>query len=584
MKKQIKKTILLVEDDVLIAMAEKKSLETYGYSIIITHTGQEAIETVKSTPEINLILMDIDLGKGIDGTQTAEIILKNHDLPIVFLSSHTEPEIVEKTENITSYGYVVKDSNLTVLDASIKMAFKLFEADKKIKKSDDRFRLINNASFDQIYSYDLDNRFTSANQQLCENLKRTEAEIIGKTYWEFGFPEAQCLEWDELHRQVYANGSLVKTVSTPMPDGTIQYFQVNLSVLRDDSGTVIGITGVNRNITDQKQFELKLKENEEKYRMLFERVGDSIFIFDPETFNILEANSATSKMYGYDKDELIGMSCLRFSAEVDKSKSSSQEARKEGKVTVVYRHHKTKNGDDLFVDLDAYKGIVNEKEVMFAVSKNVTRHKKAEEEIHRQLQEKETLLKEVHHRIKNNIASIEGLLSLQLQSISNPEAVSILEDTIIQVQGMRILYEKLLISKDFQEVSIKDYIEALIDAIVTVNHESGKVTVEKQIEDFDLNTKIIIPVGIIINELITNAFKYAFRGRDSGHISISFHKIKNNLKLTIQDNGHGVDERINLNKSPGFGLEIVKMLAEQLGGTFTIKDQNGTICILEFEI
>ncbi|PKL09828.1 MAG: hypothetical protein CVV51_01805 [Spirochaetae bacterium HGW-Spirochaetae-7] len=133
---QGKRTLLLVEDEVIIALAEKMSLEKYGYTVISVYTGEEAIAATEDTYKIDLILMDIDLGKGIDGTETAKMILESHDLPVVFVSSHTEQEIVEKTEKITSYGYVVKNSSITVLDASIKMAFKLFEARKSISQSE----------------------------------------------------------------------------------------------------------------------------------------------------------------------------------------------------------------------------------------------------------------------------------------------------------------------------------------------------------------------------------------------------------------------------------------------------------------
>ncbi len=126
--------ILLVEDEVLIAMAEAQMLKKYGYEVLTVHNGEKAIETVDSDPGISLILMDIDLGKGIDGPEAAERILAAHDLPIVFLSSHTESEVVETTEKITSYGYVVKYSGATVLDASIKMAFRLFDAKNEARK------------------------------------------------------------------------------------------------------------------------------------------------------------------------------------------------------------------------------------------------------------------------------------------------------------------------------------------------------------------------------------------------------------------------------------------------------------------
>ncbi len=121
--------LLLVEDDALIAMNEKMQLQKIGYSVDHVLTGEAAVTVaLNSDSRPDLVLMDIDLGKGIDGTQAAEQILNERDMPVVFLSSHTEPEVVEKTEEITSYGYVVKNSGITVLDASIKMALRLHSA------------------------------------------------------------------------------------------------------------------------------------------------------------------------------------------------------------------------------------------------------------------------------------------------------------------------------------------------------------------------------------------------------------------------------------------------------------------------
>ena len=131
------KKILLVEDEALIAMSEAKMLEKHGYEVLTVYNGEKAIEAVDSDSDISLVLMDIDLGKGMDGTEAAERILVKHDLPIAFLSSHTETEVVEKTEGITSYGYIVKNSGETVLLASIRMAFRLFEAKQQVKERED---------------------------------------------------------------------------------------------------------------------------------------------------------------------------------------------------------------------------------------------------------------------------------------------------------------------------------------------------------------------------------------------------------------------------------------------------------------
>ncbi len=131
------KTILLVDDDAIIAIAEAQMLAKHGYNVISAFSGQEAIKTAVQQPDIDLILMDIDLGPGMDGTQAAETILKTLDIPVLFLSSHTEPEVVDKTEKITSYGYVVKNSGETVLLASIRMAFKLHAAHRELRKREE---------------------------------------------------------------------------------------------------------------------------------------------------------------------------------------------------------------------------------------------------------------------------------------------------------------------------------------------------------------------------------------------------------------------------------------------------------------
>lgn len=138
------RTILLVEDEPITAQATVAQLKNRGYQVIHVRSGEAAIKEMKVNKHIDMIAMDIDLGPGMDGTTAAAQILKDHDIPLLFLSSHTETEIVEKTEQITNYGYVVKNSNITVLDASIKMAFKLFESKmNEYKKEEELIKTIN---------------------------------------------------------------------------------------------------------------------------------------------------------------------------------------------------------------------------------------------------------------------------------------------------------------------------------------------------------------------------------------------------------------------------------------------------------
>lgn len=137
MSEGIQKTILLVEDEAILAMMETDTLSNYGYKVITANTGEKAVKAVQDKSDIDLVLMDINLGKGMDGTQAASIILEKNNIPLIFLSSHTEREVVERTEGITSYGYIVKNSGETVLIASIKMAFRLFESRMKEQENEE---------------------------------------------------------------------------------------------------------------------------------------------------------------------------------------------------------------------------------------------------------------------------------------------------------------------------------------------------------------------------------------------------------------------------------------------------------------
>ncbi len=211
---------------------------------------------------------------------------------------------------------------------------------------------------------------------------------------------------------------------------------------------------------------------------------------------------------------------------------------------------------------------------------DITDSRRLQDELQHQLSEKETLLKEVHHRVKNNIASIEGLLTLQADGTTNIEVNSALQDAISHVQSMRVLYDKLLISVDYQEVSIKEYIESLIDSFAAVFPESGKITIEKQIVDFQLKSTKAVTIGIAINEILTNAFKYAFKGREDGHILIIIDKTETHVTLVVQDNGVGLTDDFDLNKSSGFGSKILEMLAM----SYTVENHNGTRSVLKFKI
>jgi two-component sensor histidine kinase len=206
---------------------------------------------------------------------------------------------------------------------------------------------------------------------------------------------------------------------------------------------------------------------------------------------------------------------------------------------------------------------------------DITDRKEAEIEIKKQLNEKETLLREVHHRVKNNMTMIESLLAMQADRSSLPAVTTALHETISRVQSSRVLYDKLLVSDDMNEISVERYANGLIDAIATVFDIENNVTIERQIADFRISQRNAFALGIIINELLTNLFKYAFKDHSGGAVSIVIDKDEQTVRLMIHDNGVGFDTPTLKNGSSGFGLTVVKMLVEQSGGSYTQSNDNG---------
>ncbi len=212
------------------------------------------------------------------------------------------------------------------------------------------------------------------------------------------------------------------------------------------------------------------------------------------------------------------------------------------------------------------------------------RAEESENKIKMLLAEKEIILKEVHHRIKNNMSTINAFLILQADIINEPSAIKALEDAGNRVQSMMVLYDKLYRSAGFNKLSVKEYLPSMIDEIVSNFPNRNSVKIVKNIDDFLLDAGRLQPLGIIINEIITNSMKYAFMDKDNGIISITASLKEKNATFIVEDNGPGLPESIDLEHSTGFGLQLLRILTEQLKGTIQIERAGGTKFIIGFLI
>ena len=310
------KTVLLVEDEFLIALREQDILEKHGMTVLMASDGKTAVEMALNAPTLDLILMDIDLGAGIDGTEAARRILAQRDLPIVFVSSHTSPDVVEKTENITAYGYIVKNSGETVLLASIKMAFKLFEAHQRLKQQDEALRESNALFLTQFELGNIgmtiaspDKEWLHVNQRLCEMLGYSEAELRQTTWSALTHPDDLAADVAQFERMQAGEIDLYEIEKRFIrKDGAILSTHLAVACYRNPDHSIRFTIGSILDITTRKSTEEALKESEALLRLVVENSRDGINLLDLRTGKYTFMSPSQVEMTGFTTEEINGIS------------------------------------------------------------------------------------------------------------------------------------------------------------------------------------------------------------------------------------------------------------------------------------
>ncbi len=340
-------------------------------------------------------------------------------------------------------------------------------------------------------------------------------------------------------------------------------------------------------INERKKAQKIMNESEERFKALHNASFGGISIHEKGI--ILDCNQGLADLTGYSINELIGMNGLEL-IERDMRDLVME------KIITGYEQPyeikgRRKDGTQYNLRIQAKNIPYHGRTVRVTEFRDITEQKLAEDKIKSLLLEKEIILREVHHRIKNNMNVINGLLVLQADTLKDPIAVKALEDAGSRIQSMMILYNKLYSSSDVQNVSVNDYFSSLIDEILDNFPDSKTVKVEKKIDDFILHAKKIQPLAIIVNEILTNIMKYAFTDVTDRMIKVSagvYTDLKQNKEslasIIIQDNGNGMPESVDFENSAGFGLQLVSMLTKELHGTIRIERGKGTKIILEFAI
>lgn len=200
------------------------------------------------------------------------------------------------------------------------------------------------------------------------------------------------------------------------------------------------------------------------------------------------------------------------------------------------------------------------------------------------LSEKEILLKEVHHRVKNNLQIISSLLSMQAGEVADPSALAKFKDSKDRVRSMALIHETLYQSRNFAEVNFKGYIDSLVKELIGSYDTSMNLRVDIQTDIVYLSVDRAIPLGLVVNELLTNAIKYAFPNNEGGLISVHMNSYKDDqVVLVVKDDGIGIDTTINLGHSKTLGLKLVSALTAQVEGQVNMTNNNGTCFTITFQ-
>jgi two-component sensor histidine kinase len=208
---------------------------------------------------------------------------------------------------------------------------------------------------------------------------------------------------------------------------------------------------------------------------------------------------------------------------------------------------------------------------------------RAEEQIKASLKEKEVLLKEIHHRVKNNLQVVSSLLNLQSGYIRDKEALEMFKESQNRVKSMALIHEKLYQSKDLSRVNFADYIQILLAHLFySYAINSRTITLKINVGDVLLGIETAIPCGLIINELVSNSLKHAFPAGKQGEIRIDLHSDNNRFRLIVGDTGVGFPKDLDFRNTGTLGLELVDTLTDQLGGTIELHSNGGTECKIIF--
>ena len=336
-----------------------------------------------------------------------------------------------------------------------------------------------------------------------------------------------------------------------------------------------------------REAEEALQESEEHYRQLVELCPDIVAVHSEG--KIVFINSAGARLIGAAKPEqLIEKPIMDFVHPDYREiiKERVREMRKKRRaVPLIEEKFIRLDGTYIDVEVAAMPFIYQDKQAVQVVARDISKRKRAEEKIQASLREKEVLLKEIHHRVKNNLQIISSLLDLSRRRTENQEAVDLLSDARAKVHTMALIHAQLYQSDRFDRIDMGRHIQELFNFLAAIYETKSRfVTYLAKPSDVSLELTQAIPCALVLNEVISNAFKHAFKEGEKGTIEASIQRTADDtIVIRVKDDGKGIPEEIDIDNTNGLGLKLARNLIQsQLGGRIRVEGNGGTEIVIEF--
>ena len=376
---------------------------------------------------------------------------------------------------------------------------------------------------------------------------------------------------------------------THKKNGSYRWLLCSGQLETGSKGEPLRMIGTVQDITQQKQAEATMQESAARTQAILDTVADGIITIDKR--GIIETfNPAAERIFGYDADEVIGrnLNMLMPESYSNRHDSCLEHYLAGGQANIIdiggIVEGRRKNGYTFPLDLAVSETQLGEECIFTGIVRDITEREIANDKLKAALNEKEVLLKEVYHRVKNNLQVVSSLINLQARNVKNEEALKLLKQSADRIKAMALLHEKLYQSKDLAKIDFNEYIGSLIDSLLYgFGPQASQIKINTNIKDVFLEIDTAIPCGLIINELLSNAIMHAFPQGQQGKIDISFTCAQNEFKLVITDNGIGLPKGLDIKKCTSLGLQLVtRLTTDQLKGYMILEQNMGSSFIIHF--